>query len=141
GKSLAVSLANAGASAVHFQVYSLAGSAVSMTGYDVTPRAAAGPVAVPVSGSYDVAVHGPNGFLTQFAGDAAGSGAGVEVTASIKHDGELRLTAVNGTKATAVNGTKADVRLNVRSLLHGNDAASAAAVKERTLWLAPGEPG
>jgi len=131
GKSLAVSLANAGASAVHFQVYSLSGSAVSMTGYDVAPRAAAGPVALPVSGSYDVAVHGQNGFLTQFAGDATGSGAGVEVRASIEHDGELRLTAVNGTKA--------DVRLNLRSLLHGDDAASAAAVKERTLWLAPGE--
>ena len=72
-------------------------------------------------------MHGPNGFLTQFSGDASGSGAGVEVTASIGRDGELRLTAVNGTKK--------DVRLNLRSLLRGDEVPA----KERTVWLAPGE--
>jgi phospholipase C len=131
GKSLAVDLANAGAGTVNLQVYSLAGSAVTMTGYDVAPHGTAAPIALPVSGKYEVAVHGPNGFLTQFTGDAAGSGAGVEVTASITHGGELRLTAVNGTKS--------DVRLRVRSLLTGHLADSTEAQKELAVWLAPGE--
>jgi phospholipase C len=115
---------------VHLQVYQAEGSGVTMTGYDVAPRGNAGPIDLAVAGPYDVTVHGPNGFLTHFAGNTLTSGAGVEVTADVAQDGELRLTASNGTRA--------DVELSVRDLLP-RDAGHGGAEKSTTVWLAAGE--
>jgi phospholipase C len=46
---------------------------------------------------YNIAVHGPNRFLWQFAADANSASAGVEVTATYTSDGRLLLTMTNPT--------------------------------------------
>jgi phospholipase C len=92
--NLTLHLANAGASTFQFQIYP-AGSAILRQ--DVAPRGSA-QVNVPVSGAYQVEVHGPNRFLRTFAGN--GKGAGVEVTVTI--DGRrLRVAISNGGAAPA----------------------------------------
>jgi phospholipase C len=65
--SATVALSNAGTAALQFQVYG---------GTDPAQRIDVGPggqatATVPVSGAYDIAVHGPNGFLREATGDAA----------------------------------------------------------------------
>ncbi|HEY3630521.1 MAG TPA: alkaline phosphatase family protein, partial [Jatrophihabitantaceae bacterium] len=65
--SATVALSNAGTAALQFQVYG---------GTDPAQRIDVGPgghatTTVPVSGAYDIAVHGPNGFLREATGDAA----------------------------------------------------------------------
>jgi len=113
---LELTLANAGAGAVNLQVY----ANNAMTGYDVAPAATNAPVSLAASGPYAVTVHGPNGFVTAFAGDTTKSGAGVEVTADLHHSGELRLSLVNGAK-TAVD-------VSVASLLPGDSKAKPTVV-------------
>jgi phospholipase C len=89
-KSASVALSNAGPAAVQFQVYGGTGDAQRI---DVGPGAWT-KASVPVAGAYDIAVHGPNGFLREAAGDA--SSAGVEVAVSL--DGhKLRVTLSNST--------------------------------------------
>jgi phospholipase C len=87
-------MANAGANAIQLQVYPT-GSAIVR--HDV-PAHGTGQVSVPVSGTYDIAVHGPNRFLRTFAGN--GKGAGVEVAVTI--DGRcLKVAISNGGSAAA----------------------------------------
>jgi phospholipase C len=50
-------------------------------------------------GKYGIAIHGPNRFRWQFAGDANGASAGVEVTGTYTSDGRLLLTMTNPTGA------------------------------------------
>ncbi|WP_026421693.1 phosphocholine-specific phospholipase C [Actinokineospora inagensis] len=94
---LALSFANHGHAGATFHVT----SAGAPTTYTVEAgRSLAGVVAV--SGKYDVAVHGPNGFLRQFGGN----GVGAEVTAVHDHD-DVRLVLSNPGRTT--------VRLTVAS--------------------------
>jgi phospholipase C len=48
---------------------------------------------------YNIAIHGPNRFLWQFAGDANTADAGLEVTATYTSDSRLLLTMTNPTAA------------------------------------------
>jgi phospholipase C len=48
---------------------------------------------------YNIAIHGPNRFLWQFAGDANNASAGVEVTGTYTSDNRLLLTMTNPTGA------------------------------------------
>ncbi|HEX4222384.1 MAG TPA: phospholipase C, phosphocholine-specific, partial [Pseudonocardiaceae bacterium] len=92
--ALTVHMANTGGNAIQLQVYPT-GSAILRQ--DV-PAHGTGQVDVPVSGAYDIAVHGPNRFLRTFAGN--GKGAGVEVTVTI--DGRcLKVAMSNGGSAAA----------------------------------------
>jgi phospholipase C len=132
GSALTLTLANAGAGAVNLQVYADNG----MTGYDVLPAATNAPVAIPTApgGAYTATVHGPNGFLAEFAGSAAKPGAGLEITADLHHSGELRLVLANGTKAA--------VDVKVASLLPADAKAQpttvhVAAGHRETLRFAP----
>ncbi len=85
-----VALSNTGAAALQMQVYSGPDDAQRV---DVGPGAQTA-VSVPVAGAYDLAVHGPNGFLREAAG---GSGsAGVEVAATLQGHA-LRVTFSNAT--------------------------------------------
>jgi phospholipase C len=94
GSALTVHMANSGAGAVQLQVYPI-GSAIVRQ--DVAPHGS-GQVSVPVSGAYNVAVHGPNRFLRVFAG--SGKGAGVEVAVTV--DGRcLKVAISNGGAASA----------------------------------------
>jgi phospholipase C len=90
--ALTLHLANAGTSTFQFQIYPAGGTILRQ---DVAGHGTA-QVSVPVSGAYQVEVHGPNRFLRTFAGN--GAGAGVEVTVTI--DGRcLKLAIGNGGKA------------------------------------------
>jgi len=90
-----VELRNAGAAALQLQVYS--GTAPAQR-VDVGPGAHA-TAYVPVSGAYDIAVHGPNGFLREATGD--GSSAGVEVAVTL--DGtRLRVTLRKSTPGDVI---------------------------------------
>jgi phospholipase C len=90
GTSAGIALSNAGAAALQFQIYAGTGDAQRI---DLGPGART-TATVPVTGAYDIAVHGPNGFLREAAGD--GSGAGVEVAVGL--DGrKLRVTFSNST--------------------------------------------
>jgi phospholipase C len=113
---LALTLGNAGAGAVNLQVY----ANNAMTGYDVAPATTNDPFDVGGAAPYAVTVHGPNGFLAAFAGDAGKSGAGVEVEADLHHSGELRLIFTNGTKAA--------VDVSVASLLPADSKAKPTVV-------------
>jgi phospholipase C len=61
---------------VQLQVYSGTGEAQRV---DVGPGGRATAI-VPVAGGYDIAVHGPNGFLREAAGDTASAGIEAAVT-------------------------------------------------------------
>ena len=51
---------------------------------------------MPAAAGYDIAVHGPNGFLRRFAGDVAGTQVEVSLTVQGGRTGPtLRLTVVN----------------------------------------------
>jgi phospholipase C len=79
--------------------------------YDVAAHGRA-TASVPAAGdgTYDIAVHGPNGFLREFAGRRGGSA--VEVTVTVVGEGscpKLRIAVHNGGTATAtvrVAGTR-----------------------------------
>ncbi len=94
GSALTVHMANSGSTAAQLQVYPT-GSAIVRQ--DVAPHGV-GQVSVPVSGAYNVAVHGPNRFLRVFAGN--GKGAGVEVAVTVS--GRCLTVAIsNGGSASA----------------------------------------
>ncbi|MBV9315458.1 MAG: phospholipase C, phosphocholine-specific [Pseudonocardia sp.] len=76
GGALNLRLENQGSRPVQLAVYS-SGTPSSQ----LLNPAATSAVPLTVSGSYDVSVHGPNGFLRQFRGVATGAG-GIEVTLS-----------------------------------------------------------
>jgi phospholipase C len=114
---LTLTLANDGSAAVNLQVY----ANNAMTGYDVAAETANAPVALPAAGPYAVTVQGPNGFMTQFAGDTTKSGAGLEVAADLHHSGELRLSLANGTAAA--------IDVSVSSLLPADSKAEPTVVR------------
>ena len=94
-------LANGGAAQLQLAVYPAGGPA---SRYDVAPHGQA-TATVPAAGdgSYAIAVHGPNGFLREFAGKAGGSA--VEVTVTVVGEADcprLRIAVHNGGAATAV---------------------------------------
>jgi phospholipase C len=98
--ALHLALGNAGAAAVQLAVYP---AGLPSSRHDV---AAGGSVAatVPAAGPYQVAVHGPNGFLREFTGGAGGT---VEAELSVTNGCVLRLRISNaGTSAAtaAVTG-------------------------------------
>ncbi len=78
GAQVTVAAANHGSAALQLAVYPGAGAPQHV---DVTPGGSATATVPLVLGAYDVAVHGPNGFLRTAAGDA--SSAGVEVAVTI----------------------------------------------------------
>jgi phospholipase C len=60
-------------------VYSRTAASLTSQRIDLAPRGAAA-VTVPVAGAYDVAVHGPNGFLREARGGSATAGVEVAMT-------------------------------------------------------------
>lgn len=99
GTQLTVQAANHGSAALQLAVYPTSGAPQHV---DVAPGGSATATVPLVLGAYDVAVHGPNGFLRTAAGDA--STAGVEVAVTVTggpgHPA-LRLTATNTGEAPA----------------------------------------
>ena len=88
-------LVNDGSESVHFAAYSTGED--SPRRYDVST--ADGPVvdAFPLDDGvhYDIAVHGPNGFLRRFIGDASHSAVAVSCDYDLGEGGHVRLTAMN----------------------------------------------
>jgi phospholipase C len=73
-----------------------------------------------LTGAYDVWLHGPNGFLRRFAGDASTTRLGVEaavtITGPVAHP-TLQLTVTNGGSASAVvRYTGADATTSTRTV-------------------------
>ncbi|MCU1681470.1 MAG: phospholipase phosphocholine-specific [Amycolatopsis sp.] len=106
---LTTTFINQGTAAVQLAAYRADGQTDGPWQYDV---AAGGSVSdtwrikLYGGGKYNVAVHGPNRFLWQFAGNTAAAGAGVEVVGSYTADGRLLLTMTNsGTTAAALTVT------------------------------------
>jgi phospholipase C len=90
-------LANADRAALQFGVYA-SGSAPAR--YDVSPSGHATASVAAANGAYDIAVHGPNGFLRHFAGSLSGSAVEVTVTV-VGDDPALRVAVHNGGGSTA----------------------------------------
>jgi len=113
-----VELRNAGAAALQLQLYSGPGPAQRI---DVGPGART-TASVPVSGAYDIAVHGPNGFLREATGDAASGGIEVAVTL----DGtRLRVTfskSTPGDVIARVSGLGGPTR--TIAIRHGNSSVT-----------------
>ena len=99
-----LALSNAGAAALQMQVYSDPGEAQRV---DVGPGAQT-VVNVVIAGAYDIAVHGPNGFLRGAAGSSAPAGVEVAVT--------LRGHALG---VTFSNATPEQVTARVSGVGHG----------------------
>ena len=99
GTHVTVQAANHGTAALQLAVYSGTGAPQHV---DVAPGGTATATVPLVLGAYDVAVHGPNGFLRTAAGDA--SSAGVEVAVTITGSARqptLTLRATNTGEASA----------------------------------------
>ena len=77
---VSVALSNSGSAAVQLSVYSYAAASLTSQRFDVGPGEQESPT-VPFAAAYDIAVHGPNGFLREARGD--GSTVGVEVAVVI----------------------------------------------------------
>ncbi|GAA1943685.1 phosphocholine-specific phospholipase C [Kitasatospora viridis] len=95
---LTTTFANQGAAAVQLAAYRADGQTDGPWGYDVAAGATVSDtwhVQAYGGGEYDIAVHGPNRFRWQFAGDANSPGAGVEVTASYTAAPRLQLVLAN----------------------------------------------
>jgi phospholipase C len=61
-----------------------------------------------MAGAYDIAVHGPNGFLREASGGSASGG--IEVAATLQHD---------ALRVTFSNATSGDVTAHVSGLASG----------------------
>ncbi|HEX3791458.1 MAG TPA: phospholipase C, phosphocholine-specific [Pseudonocardiaceae bacterium] len=102
--AVSVALANAGSAQLQLQVYSAGAGPIQQ---DV-PAGGHATVAVPaVAGllGYDIAVHGPNGFLRRFTGSRTGSQVEVALTVVAEGHGQpqLRATITNhGSSAASV---------------------------------------
>ncbi|RJQ82637.1 phospholipase C, phosphocholine-specific [Pseudonocardiaceae bacterium YIM PH 21723] len=93
GKNLELTLGNTGAAGLQLVVHRYDGTTGGPWPFDLVSAQAKPKLAV--SGKYDMDVHGPNGFLRTFTGDAAKSG--FEANASLTDELKLRLTLVNRT--------------------------------------------
>jgi phospholipase C len=79
-------LANLGDAGLQLSVHSRTGLALTSERFDLAPRSGTATGSVPLAaatGGYDVAIHGPNGFLRRAHGDAISTSAGVEATLTI----------------------------------------------------------
>jgi phospholipase C len=102
--SAAVVLGNAGTATVQLQVYSVQGAGFTSQRVDV-PGGTSQSVDTAIQDPYDVAVHGPNGYLRAARGNATAEGfeASVAIVGSAAHP-KLRVKLTNGT-ASAVSGS------------------------------------
>jgi phospholipase C len=104
---LGIALANSGRASFPFTLHTRHLVATDSTPIDVAAgKSAANAVALdPVTGAYDIEVHGPDGFLAHAAGNALTTLAAVEVSLAItgtaKHP-TLQLTATNGGQVAQV---------------------------------------
>jgi phospholipase C len=99
-------LANSGSAALQLGVYPTGAAPVQV---DVAPHGQATTSVPGNGGAYDIAVHGPNGFLRRFSGRAGGSTVEVTVTVSGGSRPGLRIAVHNGGRSTAsvaVAGTR-----------------------------------
>ena len=97
-------LVNDGSESVHFAVYSTAEDRPRR--YDVSAADGAVVDAFPLDGGarYDIVVHGPNGFLRRFVGDAAHPDIAVSCDYDLGNPGGIRLTVTNrGAESVAVH--------------------------------------
>ena len=106
GSSLAtVAMSNAGTAALQLSVLAAHLPSAPPQFVDVDAKGA-GAASVPLAeGAYDVWVHGPNGFLRQFRGNAQTTTTGVEATLTIKGRAShplLVLTITNGGRTAAI---------------------------------------
>jgi len=85
GQEVTINMANSGDVALSLAVYPRFTAASSPRSYDVDRYGQASGAAPldPVGGTYDVTVHGPNGFLARAAGDGVTTRRGVEALLSI----------------------------------------------------------
>ena len=98
-KILTTTFANQGTAAVQLMAYRADGQTDGPWGYDLAPGAQVSDtwrIQLFGGGKYGVAVHGPNRFRWQLAGDANSAGAFVDVLGSYTADHKLRLTMRNG---------------------------------------------
>jgi phospholipase C len=92
GKQVSLALGNTGRAALQLQVYPKDAPVIQQ---DVAAGGQAR-LTVPAATGYDIAVHGPNGFLRRFAGDVAGTQVEVALTVQGGRTAPtLRLTVVN----------------------------------------------
>ncbi len=110
-REVALNLENDGSESVHFAVYSSAEN--NPRRYDVaaTDNTVADVFPFPENDRYDIAVHGPNGFLRRFVGDA--SRADLAISCEYVFDGpqnaRVRLIATNrGSNSTTITIDAAD---------------------------------
>ncbi|WP_035840238.1 phosphocholine-specific phospholipase C [Kitasatospora azatica] len=95
---LTTTFRNQGTAAVQLAAYRADGQTDGPWFYDVAAGATVSDswhIQTYGGGRYDIAVHGPNRFRWQFAGDANSAGAGVEVTASYTATPRLQLVMTN----------------------------------------------
>ena len=98
--ALTVTLTNAGSVAFPFAVYAHHAASSDVTPIDVTSGSPVNKAIAldPVVGSYDVEVHGPNGFLAHATGNTATNTAGVDVLVTLTGPAShplLRVKAAN----------------------------------------------
>ncbi|MDR3507334.1 MAG: phospholipase C, phosphocholine-specific [Caulobacteraceae bacterium] len=92
GQGLSLSIANVGAAGAGFRLYAPGGRGPWF--YTVQAGKAVGDSLEAVDGAYDLALHGPNGFLRVFQGKT--SGAGLEAAARFEAaSGRLLITLTN----------------------------------------------
>ena len=88
---------NAGSESVHFAAYSAAEENPRRYDVSVADGTSADSFPLGEAGHYDVAVHGPNGFLRRFIGDAAHSDIAVSCDRDLAQSGQarVRITVTN----------------------------------------------
>jgi phospholipase C len=130
-----VAMGNAGSAALQMQVYDRLGIALVPQRVDVAPGQQVSTSVVAV-GTYDVAVHGPNGFLREATGGAATTGVEVAVTiiGSASHP-TLRITfssTTSGTVSAAVTGL--DGKTRTVPVTPGSQSISLDPVQHTSGW-------
>ncbi|HEX7536950.1 MAG TPA: phospholipase C, phosphocholine-specific [Dermatophilaceae bacterium] len=133
--SVAVAMGNAGSAALQMQVYDRLGIALVSQRVDVAPGQQVSTSVVAV-GTYDVAVHGPNGFLREATGGAATTGVEVAVTiiGSASHP-TLRITFSNITSGkVSVEATGLDAKTRTVPVAPGSQSISLDPVQHTSGW-------
>ncbi|MCW2546615.1 MAG: phospholipase, partial [Mycobacterium sp.] len=105
GTLLALSLSNCGSQALQLAVYAYHLVAVLPSRYDIAPSQKRTVEVATLAGSYDVAVHGPNGFLHTLKGDAKSNGTGVEAAVSFSGPAAAPALRLEFTNAGAAKRT------------------------------------
>jgi phospholipase C len=103
GAPVQLQLANTGSGALQLSVFAYHLPVLPPSRYDLAPGQTRSVDVATSAGTYDVAVHGPNGFLRDLRGDLPATTAGVEATVTIigsRRAPELRLTLRNAGTAT-----------------------------------------